>query len=511
MSIRGRLLIGTLCLVAAALLIADFAVYRFLSSFLHGRVDDQLESGMWAAPRILRLTGEESASAPPVLERGRPATVYPAGTYFAHLDEQGRVIGEFVITEPRPEGSLPRSDAPSPVLPGDLPGSGTAGAGSPSAHFTAEATEGGVRYRGLADALTGGGTILVAIPLASTSATLHRLLLIEAGVTVGVLLAVGVLGFFVVRRGLRPLDRIADAAGAIAAGDLSTRVAPAGDRTEVGRLGLALNTMLSQIETAFEERQESEDRLRRFVADASHELRTPLTSIQGYAELFRRGASERPNDLAKAMRRIETEAQRMSELVDELLLLARLDQPDASESLIALAPVDLATIVAEAVEAARDLDGDRRIALVARGGPVIVWGDELRLRQLLDNLLSNVRRHTPPGTRVRVQIGNEEDLAVVEVADDGPGIVAEHADRIFERFYRVDPSRSRQRGGVGLGLSIVAAIAEAHGGRATCEPVIPHGVRFRIELPLADRERVEEAPEPAPNGSEAPVAPGTAR
>jgi two-component system OmpR family sensor kinase len=505
MSVRGRLLIGTLCLVAAALLIADFAVYRFLSSFLHGRVDDQLESGMWAAPRILRLTGEDAASAPPVLERGRPDTVYPAGTYFAHLDEEGRVIGEFVITlEPRADGSLPRSDAASPLLPGDLPGSRAAGAGSPSAHFTA-ATEGGVRYRGLADALTGGGTILVAMPLTSTSATLQRLLLIEAGVTVGVLLAVGVLGFFVVRRGLRPLDRIADAAGAIAAGDLSTRVAPADDRTEVGRLGLALNTMLSQIETAFEERQESEDRLRRFVADASHELRTPLTSIQGYSELFRRGASERPNDLAKAMRRIETEAQRMGELVDELLLLARLDQPDAAESPFDLARVDLATIVAEAVEAGRDLDGDRRIALVARGGPVIVLGDELRLRQLLDNLLSNVRRHTPDGTRVRVQIESEDDLAVVEVADDGPGIDAEHADRIFERFYRVDPSRSRQRGGVGLGLSIVAAIAEAHGGRATCEPVIPHGVRFRIELPLA--KRVAGAPEPAPNGSGARISP----
>ena len=500
MSVRGRVLLGTLCLVAAALLMADLAVYRFLSSFLHGRVDDQLESGMWAAPRILELTGEAPGPSPPVLERGRPATGYPEGTYFAHLDERGVVIRDFVITlSPRGEGSPRDPEAAAPVLPGDLPGSRAPGDDSPSTRFNAEASGGGGSYRVLADALTGGGTILVAMPLSSTSATLHRLVLIEVGVTVGVLVAVGLLGFFVARRGLRPLDRIADSAGAIAAGDLSTRVQPAGDGTEVGRLGLALNTMLSQIETAFQERRASEDRLRRFVADASHELRSPLTSIQGYAELFRRGASERPEDLAKAMRQIETEAWRMGELVDELLLLARLDQSDTVESPIERARIDLAPIVAEAVEAARDLDRERRVTLAAKGGPVMVLGDEVRLRQLLDNLLSNIRRHTPDGTRVRVQVGMQGDLAVVEVADDGPGIDAEHADRIFERFYRVDPSRSRQRGGVGLGLSIVAAIAEAHGGRATCEPVIPHGVRFRIELPLA--ERVEEETKPSPNGA----------
>jgi len=504
MSVRGRVLIGTLCLVAAALLVADLAVYRFLSSFLHGRVDDQLESGMWAAPRILELAGESTGPPAPVLARGQPATVYPDGTYFGHLDESGDVVRDFTITlEPGVDGSLDDPEPTEPVLPDGLPGSG-AGGGGPSRRLTVEGLGEGPRYRVLADALTGGGTVLVAIPLTSTSATLHRLLLIEAGVTVGVLFAVGLLGFFVVRRGLRPLDRIADSAGAIAAGDLSTRVALADDRTEVGRLGAALNTMLSQIETAFEERQASEDLLRRFVADASHELRTPLTSIQGYAELFRRGASERPEDLAKAMRQIETESRRMAELVDELLLLARLDQPDSVESPIELATLDLATIVAEAVEAARDLDQERRIALAAKGGPVIVLGDELRLRQLLDNLLSNVREHTPSGTRVRALVGREDGLAVVEVSDDGPGIDEEDAARVFERFYRVDPSRSRQRGGVGLGLSIVAAIAEAHGGRATCEPVIPHGVRFRIELPLAEEAARETGAAP---GGAAPVSP----
>ncbi len=504
MSIRGRLLVGTLCLVAAAMLIADFAVYRFLGSFLYGRVDDQLESGMWAAPRVLGLTAENSTDGAAVFERGRPATIFPPGTYFAYLSEVGALQRDYVTSFGQDVAApLRRPQIAPPRIPADLPGS--AGGGGPSfTRFTVEAVEGPARYRVLADALTGGGTVLVAIPLTNPTSTLHRLVLIEAGVTLGVLVAVGLLGFFVIRRGLRPLDRIADAAGAIAEGDLSVRVRPEGGRTEVGRLGLALNSMLSQIETGFRERQESEERLRRFVADASHELRTPLTSIQGYAELFRRGASERPEDLAKVMRQIESESRRVSELVDELLLLARLDQHDPSESPIELARVDLTTIVAEAVEAARDLDHHRRIALVAKG-PVTVMGDDVRLRQLLDNLLSNIRRHTPDGTRVRVQVGIQGDLAVVEVADDGPGIEPEHAERIFERFYRVDPSRSRQRGGVGLGLSIVAAIAEAHGGRATCEPVIPHGARFRIELPLP--ERIDDVPELAPNGSGARVSP----
>ncbi|HUP21080.1 MAG TPA: HAMP domain-containing sensor histidine kinase [Gemmatimonadota bacterium] len=505
MSVRGRVLIGTLCLVAAAMLIADFAVYRFLGSFLYGRVDDQLESGMWAAPRVLGLTTEASTDGAAVFERGRPATIFPPGTYFAYLSEEGALQRDYVTSFGQDVAApLRRPQIAPPRIPADLPGS--AGGGGPSfTRFTVEAVEGPARYRVLVDALTGGGTVLVAIPLTNPASTLHRLVLIEAGVTVGVLVAVGLLGFFVIRRGLRPLDRIADSAGAIAAGDLSTRVAPADDRTEVGRLGAALNTMLSQIETAFEERQASQDRLRRFVADASHELRTPLTSIQGYAELFRRGASERPEDLAKAMRQIETESRRMAELVDELLLLARLDQPDSVESPIELATLDLATIVAEAVEAARDLDQERRIALAAKGGPVIVLGDELRLRQLLDNLLSNVREHTPSGTRVRALVGREDGLAVVEVSDDGPGIDEEDAARVFERFFRVDPSRSRQRGGVGLGFSIVSAIAEAHGGRATCEPVIPHGVRFRIELPLAEESARET--EPATGGAGTPVSP----
>jgi two-component system OmpR family sensor kinase len=282
--------------------------------------------------------------------------------------------------------------------------------------------------------------------------------------------------------GLRPLDGIAATAGAIAAGDLTRRVRPAEPTTEVGRLGLALNAMLGQIEAAFAERRASEARLRRFVADASHELRTPLTSIRGYAELFRRGAASRPEDLATTMRRIEEEAERMGVLVDELLLLARLDQGRPLDR----RPVDLAEVAAEAVEQARVIDPGRPLELAAPG-PVVVLGDRERLHQVAANLLANVRMHTAPGTAARVEVAAAGGRAVLQVADQGPGMHPEQAARAFERFYRSDPSRSRGMGGAGLGLSIVAAIAQAHGGRASVSSAPGRGVSVRVELPLRER------------------------
>jgi two-component system OmpR family sensor kinase len=250
-------------------------------------------------------------------------------------------------------------------------------------------------------------------------------------------------------------------AGAIAAGDLSRRVEPADERTEIGRLGIALNTMLAQIEAAFEERRASESRLRRFIADASHELRTPLTSIRGYAELFRRGANNRPEDLAKSMARIEAEAARMGILVDDLLLLARLDQGRPLQR----EPVDLVRIVTESVDAARVIEPERRILLDAPA-TLPALGDAGRLRQVVDNLLDNVRVHTAPGAPAHVRLWVDGELAVLEVADEGDGMSPEVAERIFERFFRGDPARSRDTGGAGLGLSIVVAIVEAHGGTA---------------------------------------------
>jgi two-component system OmpR family sensor kinase len=239
--------------------------------------------------------------------------------------------------------------------------------------------------------------------------------------------------------------------------------------------------MLGQIEAAFEARAASERRLRRFVADASHELRTPLAAVRAYAELFTRGAAERPDDLARSMQGITRESERMSLLVDDLLLLARLDEGRPLEA----QPVQLDEVVAEAVETATTVDPDRPVSFEAEPTPVV--GDRERLRQIVDNLLANVRSHTPPASPVRVRVGSHERHAVVEVADSGPGFADGDARRVFERFYRTDTSRSRASGGVGLGLSIVAAVAEAHGGTASARSTPGEGATFTITLPLSGR------------------------
>jgi two-component system OmpR family sensor kinase len=293
---------------------------------------------------------------------------------------------------------------------------------------------------------------------------------------------------------MRPLDDMTETAGAIAGGDLTRRIRRADDRSEVGRLGSALNGMLSQIEAAFRERTSSEARLRRFVADASHELRTPLTSIRGYAELLRKGAFDSEEDRRRAAERIEGEASRMSLLVDDLLLLARLDQGRPLER----TPVDLSRIVADAVEAARVINREQPVT-VEMEDAVVVHGDAARLRQIVDNLLHNAVVHTPPGTPVRVSVKRKGPLAEIRVADDGPGLDAEKAARVFDRFYRGSEARTGE--GVGLGLSIVAALAAAHEGRASVEAVPGAGAVFSVEIPAAEPEaathptREAEAPE----------------
>jgi two-component system, OmpR family, sensor kinase len=257
-------------------------------------------------------------------------------------------------------------------------------------------------------------------------------------------------------------------------------------RTEVGRLGLALNAMLAQIERAFSERLASEDRLRRFLADASHELRTPLTSIRGYAELFRRGAGQRPDDLAASLRRIEQEATRMGVLVEDMLMLARLDQPRP----LAVGPVDLAGIAADAVHDARAADPARSISLRS-SGPLIVTGDGDRLRQVTSNLLANASIHTLAGSPVEVSVAAEDGMAVLSVADRGAGLSGDEAERVFEPFYRSDPGRGREAGGTGLGLSIVAAIAAAHGGSVNVAQRPEGGSLFRVLLPLSGEATAE--------------------
>jgi two-component system OmpR family sensor kinase len=289
----------------------------------------------------------------------------------------------------------------------------------------------------------------------------------------------GGIGLYVVRLGLRPLDEIEETAAAIGAGDLSRRVERADPGTEVGRLGLALNAMLGQIEKAFHAREASETRLRRFVADASHELRTPLSAVRAYAELFARGAASRPDDLERSMDGISRESERMSVLVEDLLLLARLDEGRPLEH----EQVELDEVVREAVETARAVDPERQLDVELE--PIRVIGDRDRLRQVIDNLLANVRAHTPPGAPARVTLLRVAEMAELEVADTGPGMDEDALARVFERFFRADPSRARASGGAGLGLSIVSAVAEAHGGTVTATAAVGEGATFRVTLPLA--------------------------
>ena len=479
MSLRARLLITSVVLVAAGLLVANVATYRLLSNFLLHRVDDQLEAAQAPILDALQFGGD-------VQGHPAPTFVVPLGTYAEVRNGSGApLVWKFFGYEG--EAKL------RPVCPRDLPGSAASTQVGPSFFTTTPAGGGAPTYRAVATALSPSpGTLIVAIPLTEVSATLDRLLVVELMVSGIALLLVAGFALWLVRLGLRPLEGIGATAGAIAAGDLSRRVEPATERTEVGRLGLALNAMLAQIEAAFEERRVSENRLRRFVADASHELRTPLTSIRGYAELFRRGADSRPEDLAKSMQRIEVEAARMGVLVDDLLLLARLDQGRPLER----EPVDLARIVEEAVDSARAVEPDRPIALDV-GGPASVRGDEGRLRQAVDNLLDNARVHTPARSPVRVKVELDDKAVVLSVKDEGPGLPSEVANRAFERFYRGDPSRSRTMGGAGLGLSIVAAIIEAHGGTVTVRSEEGAGATFEVRLPtVGDEAEDEGAPPP---------------
>jgi two-component system OmpR family sensor kinase len=288
------------------------------------------------------------------------------------------------------------------------------------------------------------------------------------------------LALLIIWLSLRPLQRMGKVAADIAAGDLTRRVEPATTRSEIGRLGLALNAMLSQIEAAFAERTESNHRLRRFVADASHELRTPLTSIRGYSEMLRRGAANSRTDSELARRRIEEESIRMTGLVDDMLVLARLDQGRPLEQ----APVDLTAIATDALADAHAVAPQRQISL-ASIGPVMVSGDDTRLRQVLGNLVRNALVHTPQNTPIEIAVSTADSVGRISVADHGPGLAHDDMNRIFEPFYRADPSRSRDSGGSGLGLSIVSAVVTAHGGRVKVSETAGGGATFQVELPLA--------------------------
>jgi two-component system OmpR family sensor kinase len=481
LSLRARLILGVIGVAAVGLVVADVATYSSLKSFLLDRTDKTLEASHPGVERALFPHSDEDEQPNlglPLGGRIEGVSGSEPGGYIAVLSLAGTVVRSQGIPE-RPGGPTPSP----PRLPATLSIPQRPRAhGERVRYLTVRSKDGESRYRVRAsiEPQRPSAILIIAAPLKSVDSTLHRLLLIEILVTAAVLAALALLGSWVVRLGLRPLAAIGNTASKIAAGDLSRRIERADERTEVGRLGLALNAMLAQIEAAFRAREDSEAKLRRFVADASHELRTPLAAVRAYAELFARGAADRPADLERSMTGITRESERMSLLVDDLMLLAHLDEGRPLE----LAPVRLDEVVAEAIETARTVEPDRPIAVEL--APATVLGDRHGLRQVVDNLLANVRSHTPAGAPVRITVEPRDGAVELAVADEGPGLGADQLEHVFERFYRADASRARASGGVGLGLSIVVAVAEAHGGRVCAESPPGHGATFRIALPLAD-------------------------
>jgi two-component system OmpR family sensor kinase len=475
--------LGVLVLATIGLVAADIATYTSLRSFLIGRTDASLQAAHQEAEAELFGTAPPGSTdqpnerdSEPSLGRLQNLTRSLPGLYVETRNAAGKTlfsdqVAEFASTQTPPS---------APHLPKSIPlKASTRVQPDRVSYFSVDSIKGDTRYRVRASLDPGSTSMLIlATSLGGLDGTLHRLTLIELLVTAAVLGAIAVLGLWAVRLGLRPLEAIGKTAAGIAAGDLTQRVERAEDRTEVGRLGLALNTMLGQIESGFNARAASEEKLRRFVADASHELRTPLAAVRAYAELFTRGADKRPEDLERAMAGISRESARMTLLVEDLLLLARLDEGRPLER----RSVELEDVVREAVETARTVDPDRTIELDTQ--EAVVLGDAHRLRQMVDNLLGNTRAHTPEDSPVSVSVATVNGNAVISVQDSGPGMTADEQERVFERFYRADPSRSRASGGIGLGLSIVSAVAEAHGGEVSVRSEPGNGSTFEVSLPL---------------------------
>jgi two-component system OmpR family sensor kinase len=486
LSLRARLLLGLVALVAIGLGAAAIVTYEEQRSFLLTRVDQQVGDSRLPVSRTLGVIHPglpQDRRVGPAATPGRaPTTFQTSGTFGELLDASGKVIQTHSFTYGEP--------APSPpALPTKLPIAQFRATRFP--HFTVGSkSDTGLRYRAAAFSVSGGRILVIAVPLREVDQTLQRLILVEALVGAGVILGLIALGWVVIRFGLKPLERMGRVASAIAHGDLTRRVSPDNQRTEVGRLGASLNEMLVQIEQAFEDRGESEDRLRRFLSDASHELRTPLASIRGYAELFRLGAANEPEELERAMARIEAEATRMGVLVENLLLLARLDElPE-----MRLVPVDLCELAEHAAQDTRAVAPRREVRLTANG-VVPVLGDAEQLRQVLANLTRNAVIHTPGETAIEINVRREGDRAVLEVRDHGPGLPADAGDRVFDRFWRTEGGRSRGRGGSGLGLAIVKAIAQAHHGDVRASNAPDGGAVFRVTLPIMQAARKAGTPE----------------
>lgn len=458
LSIRARLVLGMVLLVSVGLAVTNVTGILLMRSYLLDRVDSQV------------------GSIAPDDEEGRPPGA-PSNLCANPRDPQG-LRSDFVLLVLDGDGEVACSLGPdlgdsAPAFePADLAGTDEV--------VTLQSADGQSRWRAraLPDADT-GQTLVLAVSLADADATVSRLTWLSLLVSTLVLLFTAAAAWAIARIGLRPLERIEETAEHIAAGDLTERVPHYRRRTEVGRLAHALNGMLGQIERAFSASTTSETRLRRFISDASHELRTPVAAIRGHAEMWRTGIT---TDVDTSMARIESESKRMGDLVDDLLLLAHLDQSRPMER----TPVDLLSLATDAVIDTQALQPERPIALDAQPGtsPPVVIGDQSRLRQVLANLLTNALAHTPATSPIEVAVRARDHHVDLSVRDAGPGMTPEVVAKVFDRFYRADPSRTRAHGGSGLGLAIVKSLTEAHGGTVTCTSDPGSGTTFTVSLPL---------------------------
>ena len=479
-SLRNRLVLGVVILSTLGFTASGLVAQKQIESFLIHQIDDQLinvASGSLPRISLAGIVNDDEYQE----RRGRqerddvdvpqtPLDRVPTSISLTLLNATGAVIGGI--------GGDLNSVSVRDYIGGYSPADVAKFQGRP---FTIEAT--GENFRVLALPLPSGlGSVAIAQSLTDVDRTLSRLqwLFFLIGFVI-----VGLIAFAsrtVIRVGLKPLSQVEETAAQIAAGDLSARLPDAKPTTEVGRLTTSLNTMLSRIEESFALRKASEDKLRRFVADASHELRTPLTAIRGFAELHRQGAVVGEADTQQLLARIEGESIRMGSLVEDLLLLARLDQSREMEVL----PVDITEATREAVASARVASPSHPISLSGDVGEIYILGDKNRIHQVVANLLANVRTHTPEGTKIIVSIARSDDGVRISVSDNGPGISEVDQKRIFERFYRADSSRIRIGGeGSGLGLSIVDAVMRAHGGSVTVASELGEGASFTLFFPQA--------------------------
>ena len=477
-SLRNRLILATLGLAAIAIAASDFAASNSLRTFLINQADSQLNEVVQTSMLRLDRAGIDSANQDDEGgENGfrplRPLGAVPTTTAVTLLDISGNVIGriggefansidlnEFKKLTPEKVDSL-----------NELP-------------FTISGDDGETDIRAIARSLPSGeGTVVISVALDSVEKTVAGLRGIFILISFIVLISIAIVARSLIKLTLKPLNQIEKTAAAIAEGDLSARLPEVNSRTEVGRLTGSLNTMLSRIEESFTIRTESENKLRRFVADASHELRTPLTAIRGFAELHRQGAVVGEEKTKELVSRIEKESIRMSSLVEDLLLLARLDQSRE----LTFDPVDINHLVKEAVASAQAAGPGYEITVSSTNDEVFVLGDSMRIHQAIANLLANARTHTPVGTKIAVNISQGDLETKISISDNGPGLSEEDQKRVFERFFRADPSRVRVGGeGSGLGLAIVDAVMKAHGGRVEVNSKIGEGATFTIIFPQKD-------------------------